>query len=564
MIGNKLELTWVGKNEKLKIEPRILIEDNTKSYGDINSENMIIHGDNLLTLKSLESKFTEKIKCIYIDPPYNTGAAFEQYDDNLEHSIWLNLMNERIKILHKLLRDDGVIFIQIDNNEFAYLKIICDEIFGRNNFVSNITCKVKAPSGVASGSQMIFDCSEYILVYAKDKAKMTYKHLSEDAEIVDDNSKTAKFYKYLLEEINYDNMVLEKKFESEKLYKISNQDYKIKTMTEFSAKSYFDNYEKIFRTASLSGGREKIIKEYLDTIEYGDGLFVFEHVPTKGKNSGKLCRDLIFKRGSILKLCDFARRDEKINAVVKEQHITSMFNNDWWQGIAAEGGITLKNGKKPEILLKTILEMVTEEGDWVLDSFLGSGTTCAVAHKMKRKYIGIELGEQCYSHCKVRLDNVINGDKSGISSAVNWKGGGGYKFYELAPTLLKKDIFEQEIINSKYDEKMLSEAVALHEGFDYNPSIECYWKQSKGTENSYLYVTTNFVGEATLDNIKNEMKENEYLIIACKFYDENIEYKYKNIKIKKIPEMLLNRCEYGVDSYALNIEEQVEEECEDE
>lgn len=558
MINNKLELTWVGKYDNKEIEPRILIENKDKSFGDENTENMLIHGDNLLALKALEKQFTNKIKCIYIDPPYNTGSAFEQYDDNLEHSIWLNLMNQRLKLLHKLLKEDGVIFIQIDNNEFAYLKIICDEIFGRSNFVSNITCKVKAPSGVASGSQMIFDCSEYILIYAKDKTKMTYKHLNEDAEIVDENSKTAKFYKYILENVNYENLELEHDFDGEKLFRVPINDYEIKSLNDFSTKSYYDNYEKIFRTASLSGGREKLIKEYLNNIEDNDGLFVFEHIPTKGKNAGKLCRDLIYKKGGILKLCDFARKDKDLNAVVKEQHITSMFNNDWWQGIAAEGGVTLKNGKKPEILIKTILDMVTEEGDWVLDSFLGSGSTCAVAHKMKRKYIGIELGEQCFTHCKVRLDNVILGDKSGISKTVNWENGGGYKFYELSPSLIEKDMFDQEIISSQYNEEMLSKAVALHEDFNYNPSSECYWKQSKGTENSYLYVTTNFVGEATLDNIKNEMKENEYLIIACKSYDENIEHKYKNIKIKKIPEMLLKKYEYGKDNYNLNVIEEEE------
>ena len=550
---NKLELTWLGKYENREIEPRILIESKNNSYGDENSENMLIHGDNLIALKALEKKFSGKIKCIYIDPPYNTGAAFEKYDDNLEHSIWLNLMNERLKLLHKLLKEDGVIFIQIDNNEFAYLKVICDEIFGRNNFVSNITCKVKAPSGVASGSQMIFDCSEYILIYAKDKSKMTYKHLTEDAEIVDENSKTADFYKYILENVNYDNLILEKEFDGEKLYRVPPKDYKIENIKTFSAKEYYEKFEKVFRTASLSGGREKIISNYLSTIENNDGLFVFEHIPSKGKNAGKLCRDLIYKKGGILLLRDFARKDSELHAVVKEQHITSMFNNDWWQGIAAEGGVTLKNGKKPEILIKTILDMVTEEGDWVLDSFLGCGTTCAVAHKMNRKYIGIELGNQCYTDCKNRLKNVINGDKSGISKLVNWKGGGSYKFYELAPTLINTDKFGEPIINPKYNPEMLASAVALHEGFEYCPSNTEFWKQSVGNENCYLYVTTKFINDSDLNEIAKSMKDNEYLVIACSAFDKELETKYKKIKIKKIPEMLLDKCQFGVDNYDLNI-----------
>lgn len=552
-MNNKLELTWVGKYSNKKIEPRILIEDTDKSYGDINSENMLIHGDNLLALKSLEKKFANTIKCIYIDPPYNTGSAFDQYDDNLEHSTWLNLMNERLKILYNLLDKDGVIFIQIDNNELAYLKVICDAIFNRKNFVSMITCKVKAPSGVASGSQMIFDCSEYILIYAKNKPEMTYKHLNEDAEVIDENSKSANFYKYILKNINYDNMTLETEIDGEKLYRLSPNDYTITQMNDFSRQTYFDNYDKVFRTASLSGGKEKKIKKYLEQIPDNDGLFVFEHVPSKGKNAGKLCKDLIYKKGSVLFLKDFARKDKKKKAVIKEQHITSIFNNDWWQGIASEGGVILKNGKKPEILIKTLLEMVTEEGDWVLDSFLGSGSTCAVAHKMKRRYIGIEFGEQCYTHCKVRLDNVINGDKSGVSRLVGWKKGGGYKFYELAPTLVNKDIFGEPVINEKYNAEMLAAAVALHEGFEYAPSLDYFFKQSKGSENSYLYVTTSFVDSKLLDIINDQMSKDEYLVIACTSYDTSAAKMYKNIKIKKIPDMLLSKCEFGVDNYNLNI-----------
>lgn len=551
---NKLELTWVGKENKINLEPRILIEDKEKSYGETNTENMLIHGDNLLALKALESKFCNKIKCIYIDPPYNTNAATNGiYDDNLEHSIWLNLMKNRLEILKKLLSNEGAIFIQIDNSEYAYLKVLCDEIFGRNNFISTITCKVKAPSGVASGSQMIFDCSEYILIYAKDKFKFKYKHLNEDVEVVNENSKTAKFYKYILEKINFENMELIKEFEGEKLYKIRKDNFVIKQMEKINSKEYYKNYEKVFRIAALSGGREKIVKAYLDTINTEDNLYVFEHIPSKGKNAGKLCRDLIYKKGGVLFLKDFSRKEDREKEVIKQQHITSIFYNDWWQAISAEGGITLNNGKKPEVLIKTILDMVTCEGDYVLDSFLGSGTTCAVAQKMNRKWIGIELGEHCYTHCKKRIDSVIDGEQSGISSDVSWNGGGGYKFYELAPTLINEDSFGEPIINKEYNAEMLATAVALHEGFEYKPSQDTFWKQSKGSENSFLYVTTNYISESILENIEHSMKESEYLIIACTSFEKDADKKYKNIKIKKIPEMLLSKCEFGKDNYDLNI-----------
>jgi adenine-specific DNA-methyltransferase len=133
----KLELTWIGKYDEIKVEPRILLEDKSKGYGDPNTENMLIHGDNLLALKALEQDFAGKIKCIYIDPPFNTGAAFEHYDDNLEHSIWLDLMKPRLEIIHNLLADDGSLWISIDDDECHYLKVLCDEIFGRRNFVAS-------------------------------------------------------------------------------------------------------------------------------------------------------------------------------------------------------------------------------------------------------------------------------------------------------------------------------------------------------------------------------------------------------------------------------------------
>ena len=159
----KLELTWIGKDEELKLEPRILIEDPKKSYGDPKSENMLIHGDNLLALKALEQDFTGRIKCIYIDPPYNTGSAFEHYDDNLEHSTWLSLMRPRLEILRNLLdKNDGSIWISIDDDESHYLKVLCDEVFGRSNFVANVIWEKKfSPQNDA---KWLSDSHDHILV----------------------------------------------------------------------------------------------------------------------------------------------------------------------------------------------------------------------------------------------------------------------------------------------------------------------------------------------------------------------------------------------------------------
>lgn len=175
MATQKLELTWIGKENDFFVEPRVLILDEEKSYkkenliNDSYFDNMLIHGDNLLALKALEKDYTGKIKCIYIDPPYNTGSAFEHYDDNLEHSTWLSLMNERLIILKNLLSDDGVIWIQIDDEEQAYLKVLCDEIFGRNNFLNMLSVKMKNIAGASGGGEdrRLKKNVEYILVYTK-------------------------------------------------------------------------------------------------------------------------------------------------------------------------------------------------------------------------------------------------------------------------------------------------------------------------------------------------------------------------------------------------------------
>lgn len=209
---------------------------------------------------------------------------------------------------------------------------------------------------------------------------------------------------------------------------------------------------------------------------------------------------------------------------------------------------------KPERLIERIIHIASNPGDLVLDSFLGSGTTAAVAQKMGRRWIGVEMGNHAYTHCKVRMDKVIAGeDPGGITKAQNWQGGGGYRFYEVAPTLINKDSFDEYVINEDYDANMLAAAVALHEGFRYHPDGDLFWKQSVGNENSYLFVTTRHLNSPYLDSIKDTMEEGEYLIIACRSFDSGLDKAYDNITVKKIPQMLLERCEFGKADYNLNI-----------
>jgi adenine-specific DNA-methyltransferase len=197
--------------------------------------------------------------------------------------------------------------------------------------------------------------------------------------------------------------------------------------------------------------------------------------------------------------------------------------------------------------------MVSEPHDIILDYHLGSGTTAAVAHKCNRQYIGVEQLDYGNNDSVQRLRNVINGDQTGISKAVNWQGGCGYRFYELAPSLINEDPFGEAVINPDYDADMLSAAMALHEGFNYQPDSNLFWKQSVGNENSYLFVTTRHLNSSFLDSIRDTMEEGEYLIIACRSYDAGLEKAYGNITIKKIPQMLFDRCEFGKTDYNLNI-----------
>ena len=516
MKNQKLELTWIGKDKQPKVEPRILIEDKEKSYGDENTENMLIHGDNLLALKALEDKFTNKIKCIYIDPPYNTGSAFEHYDDNLEHSIWLNLMSARLKILRNLLSDEGSIWISIDDDEGHYLKVLCDEIFGRNNFINTVIWEKKyAPQ---NDTKWLSDSHDFILVYAKDKNIWRPNLMPRTDEMNarytnPDNDPRGPWQSDNLNVRTYS----------------ANCDYPITTpagrvVNPPSGRCWMCSKEKYEEL--LSEGR----------IYFGQN----------GKGVPRLKRYLSeVKQGSVCKTIWY-RNDVGDNQEAKRE--VKEFNK---QNVFAT--------PKPERLMERIIHLASNEGDMVLDSFLGSGTTCAVAHKMNRKWIGIEMGDHIYSLCIPRLNTVIDGrDKGGITKSQDWQGGGGYRFYELAPSMLVKDKFNNWIISEQYNGELLTKAICKQEKFVYIENSEYYWKQGKSSENDYIYVTTNYISLEYLQAIRDEMQDNESLLICCKSYQEECKDKYDNITIKKIPQSILNNCEYSRDDYSLNVEEILE------
>ncbi len=211
---------------------------------------------------------------------------------------------------------------------------------------------------------------------------------------------------------------------------------------------------------------------------------------------------------------------------------------------------------KPERLIQRIIHLATRENDLVLDSFLGSGTTSAVAQKMNRRYVGIEMGDHAYSHCFVRLQNVTNGtDQGGISKSIDWKGGNGFKFYELAPSLLKEDKYGHLVINKEYNADMLAAAMAKHEGFTYSPSEDVYWKQGYSSESDFIYTTTQFMTVEALATIAEQMADGESLLVCCKAFQSECRTRFSNITIKKIPTILLGRCEFNHDDYSLNVVE---------
>ncbi len=567
----KLELTWIGKDKTIKVEPRILIHDPSKDYGDKNTDNMLIYGDNLLALKALEQEYAGKVKCIYIDPPYNTGSAFEHYDDNLEHSTWLSLMKERIVILRNLLADTGSIWIQIDDEEQAYLKVLCDEIFGRGNFINMISVNMKNIAGASGGGEdkRIKKNVEYILIYAKDYNQIrpfvpAYSY-TPIIKMVEDYRLEGKSWKYttaLLDpgEKIYVGSTLDGDGNEIKIYKRIN--YIIKPISalmrehNLSEEQVYAQFAKYcFQTAMPQSSIRPRIMAKVQEIGIESDLYSVEYVPKTGRNKGQHYEQ--FYKGESFRLFAWLKDvSEEIDGKIYKRNLQGTY----WdfvgetKNLTKEGDVEFPNGKKAEALISRIVSMATQPGELILDSFLGSGTTAAVAHKMGRKYIGIELGEHCHTHCIPRLQKVIDGtDQGGISKTVGWTGGGGFKYYYLAPSLLNKDKYGQYVISKEYNADMLAAAMAKHEGFLYAPDQDQFWKQGKSSENDYIYTTTNHVGADVLAAISGEMKDDESLLICCKSFDAGVANGYSNITVKKIPGAILGSCEFDKANYNLNI-----------
>lgn len=416
------------------------------------TDNLIIKGNNLLVLHSLKKRLKSKVKMIYIDPPYNTGNDEFMYNDSFNHSTWLTFMKNRLEVARELLRDDGVIFVQCDDREHAYLKVLMDEIFSREQFISDITVKVTPPMGLASGARLIFDVKENILVYGKKDPVTPYENLIEK-EFIDRNSKTVEQYNMILEDEGVEGETIAKLKTSTGTIEIKRRcNYKITRIPideiDDVNEYYANNIDKIFRLTEPSRtGMEK-------TIMPDNELYSYYHIPSKGKHEGKQIKRYIYKKNRMLFLKDYAKTKIVNNkkTIFKMEYLSNIIAADWWTGIANEGGVKLNNGKKPEELLRMLMALVTKKGDLVMDFFMGTGTTCAVAHKMGRQYIGVEQLDYGENSAVVRLKNVINGDPTGISKTVGWQGGGDFVYLELMELNEK---FVQDIQAAKTTEELL-------------------------------------------------------------------------------------------------------------
>ncbi|MGE6568161.1 site-specific DNA-methyltransferase [Shewanella vesiculosa] len=399
-------LNWLNKEQALTTARncpyRLLEPVQDLSYGDQSTENMLIQGDNLEALKALIPTHAGRVKCIFIDPPYNTKSAFEHYDDNLEHSKWLSMMYPRLELLHQLLAEDGSIWISLDDNEAHYLKVMCDEIFGRSNFVAN--CLWQKAYSERMDTKGFSTSHDHIFVYRKSNS-----------------------------------------FEILPLQKEQNK-------KQFN---YFDEkVGKFYRRRSLrKEGSESLRKDRPSmwySIKAPDGSDVYPLKPDKTEGRWRWKEDNVTKRRDELEII----KKNRVWEIYVKQYLedtatrppaTLMLNAEVGHNHEAKleskifNSLDVFDTPKPERLIQRILTISSHADDLILDSFLGSGTTAAVAHKMNRKFIGIELGEHAVSHCQPRLQKVIDGEQGGISKDVNWQGGGGFKFYRLGEVIFNEN-----------------------------------------------------------------------------------------------------------------------------
>ena len=513
MTRRRLELTWVGKDVRPRLEPRILLEEPAHSHRAVKpgiTDNLLIHGDNLLALKALEQEYAGRVKCVFIDPPYNTGSAFTHYDDGVEHSLWLSMMRDRLEVIRALLAPEGSLWITLDDNEHAYCRVLCDEVFGRGNFLANVIWqKLHARNNSA---QHFSTDHDNVLVYAKDRARWVRNKVGRTA------ASDADFW-------NPDND--------------PRGEWRRSDLT--AAKSYADGRFEVVgphgdRFAPRGNRWWSISRETFDELAR-DGRIWW----------GRTGRTFPFRKrfkselGELVPTTFWSHEDVGNNREAKQE------------SAALFGRTNIFSTPKPERLIERSLLTATNPGDLVLHSFAGSGTTGAVAHKMGRRWIMAELGDHAHTHIVPRLRKVCDGDDpGGVTEAVGWTGGGGFRTCRLAPSLLEKDRWGNWVVRKEYNGPMLAEALCKLEGFTYAPSDTVYWQHGRSTERDWLYVTTATLDRDQLQELSDEVGAERTLLVLCSAFRADAGA-FPNLTIKKIPRQLLDRCEWGRDDYSLAV-----------
>jgi adenine-specific DNA-methyltransferase len=525
----KLELTWIGKDTRPKLEPRILVEEPERSYHAAHRvtdhdifDNRLIFGDNLLALKALEQEFTGKVKCVFIDPPYNTGSAFEHYDDGIEHSLWLSLMRERLELLRRLLAADGSIWITIDDHEAHYLKVLCDEVFGRASFIASfIWRKVDSPN---DNKVAVTPDHEYVLCFEKTPGASRFRQRPDDSILgayrpADDQS--------------------DRPYRDRLLKKNGKSSLRI------------DRPSMFFPLVAPDGTEVLPIHDDGREARWAMGRAAVDDLVAKGA--------LIWKKRVRNDGEYWVPYTREFAAVAPSRPYPTIWNDlDTTRQTKAHQRLLLEDVEpfdtpKPEDLVARALAISTNPGDLVLDSFAGSGTTGATAHKMGRRWIMVELGEHCHTHILPRLSKVIDGqDLGGVTDFTSWKGGGGFRYYRLAPSLLERDKWGNWVINREYNAAMLAEALCKLEGFVYAPNEAVYWEHGHSTERDFIYVTTQHLTHEQLQQLSADVGPERSLLVMCTAFRGKADA-YPNLTIKKIPKTVLSRCEWGHDDYSLEV-----------
>lgn len=524
----RLELTWPGKENRPALEPRILIENPEMSYhaeaksdGDL-FDNLLIKGDNLLALKALEADYAGKVKCVFIDPPYNTGSAFEHYDDGLEHSIWLTLMRDRLECIYRLLSDDGSLWVTLDDNEAHYFKVMCDEIFGRSNFIGNVVWeKSDSPRMDAI---FLSNRHDHLLVYCKNSHSLTWNRIP----VLEDNIPA-----------HYDRTDdAGRRFYLKPLRAMGGQgDSRESRPNLYFAMINPDGQEVFPKRQDGTDGAWRWSQGKVDQekhrIEWVNGRSGWTPYFRIYADTGK---------GRPIETIWF-HSDVGSNRTSKAE-VKGLFPDEIPFGTP-----------KPERLLSRIIHVATHPGDLVLDSFAGSGTTGAVAHKMGRRWIMVEIGDHADTLIVPRLRKVIDGsDQGGISKAMNWESGGGFRYCTLAPSLLAKDAWGNWVIDHAYRPEMLAEAMCKHLGFRYAPSQDEgeWWRHGQSSETDFLYVTTQSLTHDALKLLSEAVGPDRTLLICARAFAGAID-QFPNLMAKKIPSAILSACEWGRDDYSLNV-----------